>query len=143
VNLIGRRILADRLSGGSVIDGGGRLHQDPGIGLEICERHALFPRSRDEPRRAGVIARRLGRAGRWITAISQGDPTEPNITEPLYWLDFEHAGRNALAADLANFLWYLLGMGGWLVPAYQPHVYQRTLRTPFPRQPPPSSTTSG
>jgi len=27
------------------------------------------------------------------------------------WLDFEHAGRNALAGDVANFLWYLLGMG--------------------------------
>jgi hypothetical protein len=69
---------------------------------------------------------------RWATAITQGDVTEPNITEPLCWLDFEHAGRNALAGDAANFLWYLLGMGGWLVPAYQPAVYARTLRTPVP-----------
>jgi len=45
---------------------------------------------------------------------------------------FEHAGRNALAGDTANFLWYLLGMGGWLVPTYQPGVYERTLRTPVP-----------
>ena len=69
---------------------------------------------------------------RWATAITQGDVTEPNITEPLCWLDFEHAGRNVLAADIANFLWYLLGMGGWLVPAYQADVYERTLRTPVP-----------
>jgi len=69
---------------------------------------------------------------RWTTAITQGDVTEPNITDPLCWLDFEHAGRNALAGDVANFLWYLLGMGGWLVPAYQPEVYERTLRTPVP-----------
>jgi hypothetical protein len=66
----------------------------------------------------------------WTTAVTQGDVTEPNITQPLCWLDFEHAGRNALASDTANFLWYLLGMGGWLVPAYQPGVYARTLRTP-------------
>lgn len=59
---------------------------------------------------------------RWATAITQGDVTEPNIADPLCWLDFEHAGRNVLAADTANFLWHLLGMGGWLVPAYQPGV---------------------
>jgi hypothetical protein len=69
---------------------------------------------------------------RCATAITQGDVTEPNITNPLCWLDFEHAGRNALAADTANLLWYLLGMGGWLVPTYQPGVYARTLRTPVP-----------
>ncbi|HET9894621.1 MAG TPA: hypothetical protein VFQ44_06770 [Streptosporangiaceae bacterium] len=68
----------------------------------------------------------------WVTAISQGDVTEPNITEPLCWLDFEHAGLNAVASDAATFLWYLLGMGGWLVPTYQPDVYKRTLRTPVP-----------
>lgn len=68
----------------------------------------------------------------WVTAITQGDVTEPNITRPLCWLDFEHAGRNALASDAANFLWYLLGMGGWLVPTYEPGVYARTLRTPVP-----------
>lgn len=69
---------------------------------------------------------------RWASAITQGDVTEPNITQPLCWLDFEHAGRNALASDAANFLWYLLGMGGWLVPTYQPGVYARTLRAPVP-----------
>jgi hypothetical protein len=74
----------------------------------------------------------LSANSRWTTAITQGDATEPNITEPLCWLDFEHAGRNALAGDIANLLWYLLGMGGWLVPTYQPAVYGRTLRTPVP-----------
>lgn len=69
---------------------------------------------------------------RRATAITQGDVTEPNITQPLCWLDFEHAGRNALASDIANFMWYLLGMGGWLVPTYQPDVYKRTLRAPVP-----------
>jgi len=69
---------------------------------------------------------------RCATAITQGDVTEPNLAHPMCWLDFEHAGRNALASDTANFLWYLLGMGGWLVPAYQPAVYERTLRNPRP-----------
>jgi hypothetical protein len=69
---------------------------------------------------------------RWTTAITQGDVTGPNIAEPACWLGFEHAGRNALAGDVANLLWYLLGMGGWLVPAYQPQVWRRTLRTPVP-----------
>jgi len=81
-----------------------------------------------------LLALRSALAGhtRWATAVTQGDVTEPNITQPVCWLDFEHAGRNALASDAANFLWYLLGMGGWLVPAYQPGVYKRTLRAPVP-----------
>jgi hypothetical protein len=69
---------------------------------------------------------------RWATAVTQGDVTEPNTAAPVCWLDFEHAGRNALAGDAAIFLWYLLGMGGWLVPAYQPGVYRRTLHNPVP-----------
>lgn len=75
---------------------------------------------------------RLAPASRWATAITQGDVTEPNIAEPLCWVDFEHAGRNVLAGDAANLLWYLLGMGGWLVPTYQPATYGRTLREPRP-----------
>jgi hypothetical protein len=59
-------------------------------------------------------------------------PYEPNIAVPRIWLDFEHAGRNTLAGEVANLLWYLIGMGGWLVPTYQPDVYQRTLRHHVP-----------
>lgn len=68
----------------------------------------------------------------WLTAVTQGDPTEPNIAYPLLWLDFEHAGRNTIAGEIANLLWYLLAMGGWLVPRYEPEVYARTLRRPLP-----------
>ncbi len=65
---------------------------------------------------------------------SWADPLQLAVSgQPLCWLDFEHAGRNALASDAANFLWYLLGMGGWLVPIYQPAVYASTLR--FPARP--------
>jgi hypothetical protein len=68
----------------------------------------------------------------WITALTQGDPTEPNIADPLCWLDFQYAGRNTLAGEIAVLLWYLLGMGGWLVPTYQPDVYARTLPLHLP-----------
>ena len=91
----------------------------------------------------GVIAavrRELLQATLWLTALTQGDPTEPNIAEPLCWLDFEHAGRNVLAGDVANLLWYLLGMGGWLVPRYQPATYARTLRLALPPVTVPAST---
>lgn len=66
----------------------------------------------------------------WATALTQGDPTEPNIATSCSgacWLDFEHAGRNTLPGEIANLLWYLLALGGWLVPSYQPDVYTRTL----------------
>ncbi|MEV6982912.1 hypothetical protein AB0M95_16845 [Sphaerisporangium sp. NPDC051017] len=66
------------------------------------------------------------------TAITQGDPTEPNIADPLCWLDYEHAGRNALAGDVAILLWYLLAMGGWLVPTYKPATYAATVTSPRP-----------
>ncbi|MFF3557788.1 hypothetical protein ACFYXL_30780 [Streptomyces tsukubensis] len=68
----------------------------------------------------------------WTTALTQGDPTEPNIADPLCWLDFEYAGRNAVAGEIAVLLWYLLGMGGWLVPTYQPDIYARTLPLHLP-----------
>jgi hypothetical protein len=50
---------------------------------------------------------------RWLSALTQGDVTEPNIAVPLCWLDFEHAGRNVLAGDVANLIWYHSG-NGWL-----------------------------
>ncbi|WP_274919638.1 hypothetical protein [Streptomyces sp. WZ-12] len=71
----------------------------------------------------------------WVSALTQGDPTEPNIADSAAgacWLDFEHAGRNILAGEIANFLWYLLALGGWLVPTYQPDVYTRTLSLHLP-----------
>lgn len=64
--------------------------------------------------------------------LTQGDPTEPNIADPLCWLDFEFAGRNTVAGEAANLLWYLMALGGWLVPHYQPDVYARTLRLALP-----------
>ncbi|TYB63287.1 hypothetical protein FXF51_24185 [Nonomuraea sp. PA05] len=66
----------------------------------------------------------------WPSMISQGDPTEPNIAggPSLCWLDLEHAGRTTVAGEVANLLAYLLFFGGWLVPAYQPGTYARTVR---------------
>lgn len=87
-----------------------------------------FPRSLDIGRLIPEVRRVLSPDSRWMTALTQGDPTEPNVAEPLCWLDFGCAGRNTLAGEIANLLWYLLAMGGWLVPNYQPEVYARTLR---------------
>ena len=92
----------------------GRTHVFDLPGVITAARRGLFPESL------------------WLTALTQGDPTEPNIAEPLCWLDFEHAGRNVLAGEVANLLWYLLGMGGWLVPRYQPATYTQTLRLALP-----------
>ncbi|MGW7024126.1 hypothetical protein ACWGGS_32965 [Streptomyces decoyicus] len=69
---------------------------------------------------------------RWLAGLTQGDPTEPNIADPLCWLDCECAGRNTVVGEAANLLWYLMAMGGWLVPCYQPDVYARTLRLALP-----------
>ncbi|MFF1903280.1 hypothetical protein [Kitasatospora sp. NPDC058218] len=51
---------------------------------------------------------------------------------PLCWLDFQYAGRNTLAGEIAILLWYLVGMGGWLVPTYQPDIYAHTLPLHLP-----------
>ncbi|MFJ2893983.1 hypothetical protein ACIO87_03735 [Streptomyces sp. NPDC087218] len=69
---------------------------------------------------------------RRLAGLTQGDPTEPNIAGPRCWLDFEFAGRNSVAGEAANLLWYLMALGGWLVPRYQPDVYDRTLRLALP-----------
>ncbi|MCY0929171.1 hypothetical protein OTB20_23830 [Streptomyces sp. H27-H1] len=68
----------------------------------------------------------------WVSGHTQGDPTEPNIADPLCWLDFTLAGLNTLPGEAANLLWYLMGLGGWLVPTYQPETYQRTMRLALP-----------
>ncbi|MEU6709726.1 hypothetical protein [Streptomyces wuyuanensis] len=69
---------------------------------------------------------------RRLAGLTQGDPTEPNIADPLCWLDFEFAGRNTVVGEAANLFWYLMGLGGWLVPRYQPDVYACTLRLALP-----------
>ncbi|MEU3316928.1 hypothetical protein ABZ743_30190 [Streptomyces sp. NPDC006662] len=64
----------------------------------------------------------LNPAGGWSTALTQGDPTEPNIVSTASGacrLDFEYAGRNTIAYEIAHLLWYLLALGGWLVPLHQ------------------------
>lgn len=74
----------------------------------------------------------LSPGSQWLTAITQGDPTEPNIAWPRCWLDFQYVGRNTLAGEIANLLWYLLALGGWQVPRAQPGVYARTTRLALP-----------
>ncbi|TDO27356.1 hypothetical protein EV643_1624 [Kribbella sp. VKM Ac-2527] len=104
----------------------------PKVALAALSRYDLMvngvPRSLDIGRLVPELRRVLNPDSRWMTALTQGDPTEPNVAEPLCWLDFGCAGRNTLAGEIANLLWYLLAMGGWLVPTYQPEVYARTLR---------------
>ncbi|MGW3386924.1 hypothetical protein [Streptomyces cinereoruber] len=78
------------------------------------------------------LRRTLAPDRRLLAGLTQGDPTEPNIADPLCWLDFEFAGRNTIAGEAANLLWYLMALGGWLVPRYQPDVYARTLRLAMP-----------
>ncbi|MGC0316179.1 hypothetical protein [Kitasatospora acidiphila] len=85
------------------------------------------PMRLDLPAIVGEAREALYSGRTWVTALTQGDPTEPNIADPLCWLDFQYAGRNTLAGEIAILLWYLLGMGGWLVPTYQADVYARTL----------------
>ncbi|MEW2373521.1 hypothetical protein AB0940_29765 [Streptomyces sp. NPDC006656] len=73
-----------------------------------------------------------------------GDPTEPDIVSTASgacWLDFEYAGRNTIAGEIAHLLWYLLALGGWLVPLHQRDAYVRTLRRHLPPLRSPSSNT--
>lgn len=56
-------------------------------------------------------------------ALTQGDPTDVNLAHPLAWLDYDTAGLNSIAGELANFLWYTSALGGWLVPTYNPAAF--------------------
>ncbi|WP_055534681.1 hypothetical protein [Streptomyces graminilatus] len=51
-------------------------------------------------------------------ALTQGDPTDVNLAHPLAWFDYDTAGLNSIVGELANFLWYICALGGWLVPTY-------------------------
>ncbi|XKK40076.1 hypothetical protein HFP72_04660 [Nocardiopsis sp. ARC36] len=57
------------------------------------------------------------------SVISQGDPTDVNLAVPLAWLDYDTAGRNAIAGEIANFSFYTTVLGGWLVPTLNPESF--------------------
>ncbi|MFJ9554080.1 hypothetical protein ACIRPH_09700 [Nocardiopsis sp. NPDC101807] len=59
------------------------------------------------------------------SVISQGDPTDVNLAVPLAWLDYDTAGRNAIAGEIANFSFYTAVLGGWLVPTLNPEAFAR------------------
>lgn len=80
------------------------------------------------------MATRPAPAGR----ADPGRPHRAHIADPLCRLDFEFAGRNTAADEAPNLLWYLMAMGGWLVPRYQSDVCARTLRLALPSQTTPS-----
>lgn len=86
----------------------------------------------DIPQIISDLRNELSPDSQWLTTATQGDPTEPNIAWPRCWLDFQYAGRNTLAGEIANLLWYLLALGGWQVPGAQPGVYARTTRLALP-----------
>ncbi|WUS98192.1 hypothetical protein OHA46_16585 [Streptomyces sp. NBC_00708] len=56
-------------------------------------------------------------------ALTQGDPTDVNLAQPLAWFDYDTAGMNSVPGEFANFLWYASALGGWLVPTYNPAAF--------------------
>ncbi|MFJ2789701.1 hypothetical protein ACIPDW_03330 [Streptomyces sp. NPDC087290] len=56
-------------------------------------------------------------------ALTQGDPTDVNLANPLAWFDYDTAGMNSIPGEFANFLWYASALGGWLVPTYNPAAF--------------------
>ncbi|WP_260637101.1 hypothetical protein [Streptomyces angustmyceticus] len=56
-------------------------------------------------------------------ALTQGDPTDVNLADPLAWFDYDTAGMNSIPGEFANFLWYVSVLGGWLVPVYNPAAF--------------------
>ena len=58
----------------------------------------------------------------WV-ALTQGDPTDVNLANPLAWFDYDTAGMNSIPGEFANFLWYASALGGWLVPTYNPAAF--------------------
>ncbi|MYY12652.1 hypothetical protein GT204_28100 [Streptomyces sp. SID4919] len=56
-------------------------------------------------------------------ALTQGDPTDVNLAQPLAWFDYDTAGTNSIPGEFANFLWYASALGGWLVPTYNPSAF--------------------
>jgi hypothetical protein len=56
---------------------------------------------------------------RWAF-VSQGDPTELNISAQRYVIDFDSSGYCAIAGEIACFIWGIYLAGGYLVPLYRP-----------------------
>ncbi|BAJ30474.1 MULTISPECIES: hypothetical protein [Kitasatospora] len=127
---VDERVLSDRLTVASSSTGRPvRVRDLTGFSATVNG----VPMLLDVPDAVAFARDRLGGGRAVLAALTQGDPTEPNIAgDPLCWLDFQYAGCNSVAGDVAVLLWYLLGMGGWLVPRYQPDVFTRTLPLHLP-----------
>ena len=55
--------------------------------------------------------------------ISQGDPTDTNISTDGCFTDFENGGYNSLVGEIAIFLISILTHGGYFYPKYNSKVY--------------------
>ena len=56
--------------------------------------------------------------------ISQGDPTDTNISTNGCFTDFENGGYNSLVGEIAIFIVSILTHGGYFYPKYNSNVYQ-------------------
>jgi hypothetical protein len=70
----------------------------------------------------GWLRERLGPSRTEWAALTQGDPTDPNIgwtpQDGPIWFDYDTGGANAVPGEFACFLCYQHLHGGWLVPTY-------------------------
>lgn len=56
--------------------------------------------------------------------LSQGDPTEVNLSLKPLFLDFDTAGYNPIICEIAIFFWNTYIAGGYFYPKYHPDAYK-------------------
>ena len=70
-----------------------------------------------------AIKKRITKDKKLYSFISQGDPTDTNITTTGIFCDFENGGYNSIVGEIAIFIVSILSHGAYIYPKYNSKVY--------------------
>lgn len=75
------------------------------------------------------IVNKIKESKKLYAFITQGDPTDMNMTTTGYFIDYENAGYNAIISEISIFFISLYSHGRYFYPRYNPTAYSTNKQT--------------
>ena len=91
--------------------------------VSILEKYSKNPEYQDYQDLFLTIKDKISKKKKLHAFVSQGDPTDTNITTTGIFCDFENGGYNSIVGELAIFIISILSHGAWIYPKYNSKVY--------------------
>lgn len=108
---------------GQRVSRGGRLEEF--YGVDFCKAEPTLRRTLLDAR-GKLLSSQPVRA--WL---SSGDLTVQNVFEPGVLIDFDNAGLNSVAGDMATLLWSISDSDSWIAPLYLCQRRERLVQASF------------